>query len=155
MFLHPLICRHWLNIEIPFGVLVFHCEMVEDVAMFGPRADLPTAQAGDGTNRVIAQDPVHDVQVVDVLFDDVISGEPREVVPVSQLPFHVAPAFLARNDPDLATVPVALGVEDIADRPVLDASNCLLVAFQMSTLGPGGDSQSLLLGQFVLRPSPS
>ena len=55
-----------------------------------------------------------------MLLDDVIAAEPGEVVPVADLPLHVAPGRLAVDDPDLAAVPVCLGVEDVADRPVLD-----------------------------------
>ena len=57
-----------------------------------------------------------DVEVVDVLFGDVIAAEPGEVVPVVDLVFHLG-GFAAeglgdgaaRAGPDAAAVPVALG----------------------------------------------
>jgi hypothetical protein len=60
---------------------------------------------------------------VDVLLDIVIAGEPGEVVPVADLPLGVGPLGLAVDDPDLAAVPVALGVDDIADGAVVDAAD--------------------------------
>ena len=84
-----------------------------------------------------------------MLLDDVIAGEPGEVVPVADLPLHVAPGRITVNDPDLAAVPVCLGVEDVADRPILDPLDRLLVALLMSPLRSGRDTQALLRGQLA------
>ena len=44
-----------------------------------------------------AKGPVDHVEIVDVLFADVVAGQPGEVEPVSQLPFHVGPARLPQS----------------------------------------------------------
>ena len=124
-------------------ILVLDGEVVVDVAVAVAAAHLPAAEAGHGADGMRAEDPVHDVQVVDVLLDDVVAGEPGEVVPVAELPLHVAPARLAVDDPDLPAVPVALGVEDLADRAVVDALDRLAVARVVPALRAGGDAEAL------------
>ena len=120
-------------------------EVVEDVAVAFAGAGLPAAEAGDGFDRVRAEDPIHDVEVVDVLLDDVVAGEPGEVVPVADLPLDVAPAGLAVDDPDLAAVPVGLGVDDVADRAVVDALDGFDVVGRVAALGAGGDAEASFL----------
>ena len=56
------------------GVFVLDGEVIEDVAVALAAAGLPAADAGDGFHRVRADDPIHDVEVVDVLLDDVIAA---------------------------------------------------------------------------------
>src|SRR4026208_963348 len=65
------------------GVLVNDRVMVVDVSVVRPCAYLaPTGS--DGLHRVLVfHDPRANVQEVDVLFDNEISREPREVVPVA------------------------------------------------------------------------
>ena len=52
-------------------------EVVEDVAVLRIGALLPAADA-DRSDRMAAHHPVGDVDVVHVLFDDVVAGEPGE-----------------------------------------------------------------------------
>ena len=145
MSLQPLIWRAWLNIVMPFGIFVLDGEVVEDVAVALAAAGLAAAEGGDGFDGVRADDPVHDVEVVDVLLDDVIAGEPGEVVPVADLPLGVAPAGLAVDDPDLAAVPVALGVDDVADGAVVDAADGFAVVGRVAALRAGGDAELFLV----------
>ena len=93
--------------------------------------------------------PIHDVQVVDVLFNDVVAGQPGEVIPVAELPLRVAPTGLAGDHPDLAAVPVAFPVDDVSDGAVLQAFDGLPIARHVAPLRAGRDSQSFLLGQFA------
>ena len=58
-----------------------------------------------------AEHPVRDVDVVDVLLDDVIAGEPGEVEPVADLPLRVGPLGLARARPEAALVPEDLAAD--------------------------------------------
>ena len=53
------------------------------------------------------------------------------------------------DDPDLAAVPVALGVHDLADGAVLDPFNGFAVAAHVAPLGAGGNPQPLLLRQLA------
>ena len=130
-------------------VFVLDGEVVEDVAVALAAAGLPAAEAGDGFHRVRADDPIHDVEIVDVLLDDVVAGEPGEVVPVSELPLHVAPAGLAIDDPDLAAVPVALGVDDVADGAVVQAADGFAIVGRMAALRAGGDAELFLGGELA------
>ena len=76
------------------GVLVDDREVVVDVAVLRPGADLPAAHA-DGLDRVrVLHDPGADVEEVDVLLDVEVAGEPGEVVPVAHLLGHVGPVRL-------------------------------------------------------------
>src|SRR5262249_13006080 len=69
------------------GVFVVNGEMVVDVAELRAGALLPTAHA-DRADGVGVQRPVDHVEVMDVLLDDVVAGQPGEVEPVAQLPFQ-------------------------------------------------------------------
>src|SRR5262245_47252050 len=119
-------------------VFVFDREVVVNLAMPLAGAGLPAAETGDGFHRMGAEDPIHDVEVVDVLLDNVVAAEPREVVPVFELPFDVAPAGLAVDDPDLAAVPIALGVSDVADGAVVNAADRFDIVGRVAALGTGG-----------------
>ena len=95
--------------------------------------------------------PVGDVDVVHVLFDDVIAGEPGEVQPVANLPFSVRPRRLTRVVPETTLVPEHLTAHHVADRPVVNALDGWNVFGLMSTLGADADAEPLLLGRFVTR----
>lgn len=78
-------------VAVEFGVVgegEFDGEVVKDVSVSGVGAGLSSAE-GDGFDRELVFSPEADVDVVDVLFDDVVTGEPGEVEPVFELPFHV------------------------------------------------------------------
>jgi hypothetical protein len=93
--------------------------VIEDVAPFRTGADLSSAHPVR-EHRMRAHRPVDDVDVVHVLFDDVIAGEPGEVEPVAQLPLDVAPLGLTILLPEKSLVPCTSRRDDLADRPVLD-----------------------------------
>ena len=98
------------------GVLVVNREVIVDVAE--PRlldSRLPSAHA-DRAHRMALEHPVGDVEVVDVLLDDVIAGEPGEVQPVANLPLAVAPARFLDVAPEGALVPEHLAAHDLANR---------------------------------------
>src|SRR5205085_537232 len=96
-------------------------EVIEDLAMPLAQPRLTAAKTRHSLDRVSARDPVHDVEVMHVLLDDMVARQPGEIVPVADLPFQIAPARLAVDDPDLATVPIGFGVGDITDRAIVDA----------------------------------
>ena len=49
----------------------------------------------DGLHRMVALDPVADVEFMDVLLDDVVAAEPPHLIPVADLVFHFRLARLA------------------------------------------------------------
>src|SRR5207249_1091023 len=71
------------------GILVVDGEVIEDVAELGAGADLAAAQADAADGMAVAQGPVDDVEVVDVLLADVVARQPGEVEPVAHLPFDI------------------------------------------------------------------
>ena len=75
-------------------ILEVHGEMIVDVPEPRFGAALPAADPRR-LDRMRAQDPVGDVDVVHVLLDDVIAREPGEVQPVADLPFGVASTRVA------------------------------------------------------------
>ena len=80
------------------GELVVDREVVVALAALGLADHLAAAHA-DGPDRMGAQRPAGDVEVVHVLLDDVVAAEPEEVVPVADLVLGVAPARLAACAP--------------------------------------------------------
>lgn len=69
------------------GVFEFDAVVVKNFAGVGADADFGAAHAV-GFDGVAVFEPVDDVEVVDVLFDDVVAANPVEVVPVAHLVFH-------------------------------------------------------------------
>src|SRR4051812_35080968 len=72
------------------GVLVLYEVMVEDLSMQAfVVPHLPPAHSLR-SHRVPLLDPVDDVDVMDVLVDDEVAREPREVIPVAELVLQFA-----------------------------------------------------------------
>ena len=132
----------------PIRVFEFDGEMIVDVTVLLAAARLPTTQR-NRPDRMLAQNPVDDVQVVHVLLDDVIATQPGEVIPVAQLPFHVAPARFAINHPDGAAVPVGPRFDDVANHVVPEPFDGLVVTALMPALRTHGDPEPLLLRQLA------
>jgi len=61
--------------------------VIEDLANVFPDAHLPAAHAL-GFDRMSLGDPIADVDVMHMLFDDVIAGQPCEVIPIVNLVLH-------------------------------------------------------------------
>ena len=140
MFLQPLICATLTEHRDAVGILVFDREVIIDLAMAVAGANLSAAQSAEGSCWMRSDHPVHDVKIVNVLFDDVVTGEPSEIIPVAQLPFHVAPALFAIDDPDLTSIPVAFSVHQVADRSIVNSLNRFTVTALVTSLGTGGDA---------------
>src|SRR5262249_14578569 len=78
--------------------LIVNRKMIEDVAVFRAGPHLASTHA-HGTHRMALRGPIDYVQIVHMLFDNMIAGKPREIEPVPQLPFHIAPLGLSRFVP--------------------------------------------------------
>jgi len=96
---------------------------------------------------VRADGPVHDIQVVHVLLDDVIAGKPREVEPVAELPLHVRPLISGGIHPQAAHVPVAAGGDGAAQLTAVDPLHHALVTRFVAALGAGHHTQALGIGR--------
>src|SRR5690606_14035851 len=127
------------------GVFELDGVMIEDLAVLLAGSDLAAAHApaahrmndrcpAGGIVWLALHDPLDDVKVVDVLFADVISGEPDEVVPVVHLVLHLGRRptqllreFLAFTGPHTGAVPVGARRADFTDGAVVEAFDRLEV----------------------------
>ena len=130
--------------------------VVVDFARLARHPLLPAADAV-GRDRHVVEEPVGDVDVVDVLLADVISAEPVEVVPVVHLILHLRLVGLAVSEPDATPIPIDLTADDVADHPFADLGESLAVVGLVATLKTDHDLQFLFVGQprgFEHAPSP-
>src|SRR5262249_10587773 len=111
-----------------------------------PRA-VPHADSADGVG---ADGPVEYVDVVDVLFDDVVAADPGVVVPVPHLlrdlGGHLRPG---RPGPEDALHPEAAPRDDVADLTGVNALDRLDVGGLVAALRAGDDGEVLGLGLVV------
>src|SRR5678815_4924731 len=68
-------------------ILELDAVMIENFAVVWSFPHFHTTHAV-GPNGIGILHPVHHIQVVDVLLDDVIAASPNEVIPVAHLVFH-------------------------------------------------------------------
>ena len=125
--------------------------MVKNLAVLFADANLPSARA-TGFDRRPLHDPIADVQVMDMLFDDMIAAEPREVVPVADLMLHLRFARFTRLDPDASGVEVGTQELNFTDRAVMDSVDHFAVLDFVSQMMPNGDQQLFLFGLFRSLP---
>src|SRR5690606_15846374 len=95
------------------GVVVFNVMMVEDLTKFFSCSYLTSAHA-HSFHGVCTLEPVHDIDIVDMLFDDMIAAEPRAILRLPHLVFHLGVAGPASVHPHTITVPVNLRGSDVA-----------------------------------------
>src|SRR4030095_14980841 len=100
--------------------------MVVDVTVVLVRPSLASPHAVS-FDRAGVQGPVDHVQVVNVLFDDVVAPRPSEIIPIQELPLHVAPFGLAFNYPDYAAIPIRPGINNLSKCAVMDSLNRFLI----------------------------
>ena len=131
------------------GVFILHSEIVPDLA--GPASQLLPAAHAPALDGVGSDDPVADIEVVDVLFANMVAAEPDVVVPVANLAFEVGAAHVAAMPDRAAVNPIGAQGNDVADRAVLNAFDGLDVTGLMAALGAGGYLEALLLGHFCRR----
>ena len=130
------------------GELVIDGEVVVALTAFRLGDHLAAAHA-DGLERMRFECPAGHVEIMDVLFDDVVAAEPEEVIPVADLVLGVAPAGLALVGPDVALVPVDLRRTRSPMAPSWIRFRRFEVAGLVAALGAGDDRQALLVGFFV------
>ena len=127
------------------GILELDGEVIIAVSIQGIGARLTPAARG-GAHGMPTHHPVGNVDVVHVLFHDVVAGGPRVVEPVAELVLGVAPLGLARVAPEPALVPVHLPRDHLTDRTVVDALDGLDVSGVVAALRAGDVREPLGLG---------
>ena len=107
--------------------------MIEDLSVIDAIADLaPTLPLRFNGVRVFQ--PVRDIQIVNVLFYDVVTTQPIEVIPVAHLVFELTLAFLTWTYPHATAIPINTCKVDVTDGTVLKASNSLAIGGLVMTL---------------------
>lgn len=108
------------DVVIPF---VGGVEVVENVAGFS--SNLSASSADACLRWLVAHRPAEFIDAVDGLFYDAIATEPGEVIPVAQLPLHIAPfritGAVGWHRLNWASVVGSENAGDIADGTVLQA----------------------------------
>ncbi len=128
-------------------ILELDGEVVVDVAQV---AHGPAAHA-DALHRMGLERPVEDVEIVDVLLDDVVAAGPGEPRPAPALPFHIGAAILVVPLPvaeHVPAVPVALARNNVANLPVVNPPDGLLILLAVPPLRAGDHGELLLLSEF-------
>src|SRR4030095_355884 len=129
-------------------VLIIDREVITDVAISRISPRLSSAKA-ERTYRVAIHRPVDDVDVVYVLFDNVVAGQPRKIEPVAQLPFEIAPLGLAILFPETALGPITARCDDLPNLAVVHQLHRLEVADLMAPLRARSDAQPFGFPLFV------
>src|SRR6266404_9534042 len=80
----------------------------------------PRAHA-DRPDRVPVESPVEYIDVVNVLFDNMVATKPCKAVPIVDLISDIAHARLARSLPQNALIPVTAPAHKFTDGPVVDS----------------------------------
>src|SRR5207249_9857686 len=138
-------------------VFKFDGVVIEDFAVVRTFAHLDTAHAL-GADGVALLDPIDHVEIVNVLFTDVIAAEPDKVIPVAHLIFHLGDfssvlflEFGARVNPRGGAVPVAAHGGNVANRAFLEPFDGFEIAQLMVTLETHAHLEVLLFRFFGRR----
>ena len=106
------------------------------------------AAGGNHFHRMGAHHPVHEIDVVEVLFDDLVAADPDERVPVAELPLHVAPlGFAALGVKHRAAEVVGVESGNAADGAIVDLLHGIDVLAVRAPLGSGHHRQLAFGGQ--------
>src|SRR5690606_9555985 len=92
--------------------------MVVDLAVFLTGTDL-TATHALCLYGIRALEPIHYIDIVDVLFGNMVATQPVEVIPVAHLIFHFRLSWLAGSYPYTVIVPVNLAGSNITYHAIL------------------------------------
>ena len=107
------------------------------------------AAGSDYFHGVRAHQPVHEIDIVKVLLDDLIAANPDEGIPVTELPLHVAPLGIAAfSVKDRAAEVVGVYCGDFADGAVVDLLHGLDILAVGAALRSRNHRQLALGGQF-------
>src|SRR5450631_3065164 len=99
-------------------VLEFDKMVVEDLAIVFSFPHFASSHSL-GLYGVTVHGPVDDVQVVDMLFRDMVAAEPDKIVPVAHLVFHFRLSGLSWVHPYAVVIPPGLRPDDLPDGAIM------------------------------------
>jgi len=91
----------WLPRGVRIKIIDF--EVIEDIAALG--WNLPATHRDATHRRLIAHGPGDLIHTVNSLLHEAVAAEPREVVPIPHLPFHIASFLPAEYFPEASASP--------------------------------------------------
>src|SRR6476620_4049045 len=89
------------------GILKFHIMVIKYFPVILSFADLPAAHTLS-PDRISAFEPIDHINIMNVLFGDMIAAKPYKIIPVAHLVFHFGLPFLAGTYPHTIIVPPCL-----------------------------------------------
>src|SRR5690606_33119431 len=98
---------------------IFHKVMVEDLTVIFPRPYLSPSHSL-GRDWIFSNKPVGNVDIVDVLFQDMVPAQPIKIIPITHLVLQFGLPWLSFPYPDSPTVPIYLSGNNFSDLIVLD-----------------------------------
>jgi hypothetical protein len=120
-------------------ILVIDAHAVPHFAVIRPRE---SPARTEGRDRIDVHDPVHHVDVVHSLLDDLVAAEPDEVHPVVELILGIAHALGPRAVPDASRAVAGRGPDDVADRTLANLLHGADVVRLPAILRAGDDGRA-------------
>ena len=84
-----------------------------------------------------SEEPVRNIEVVNMLFDDMVARKPCPVDPVADHPFHFAPCRIIVAMPEFAAVPPYITTGEVTDQTLLYLLPVGHIVALVTTLGSG------------------
>src|SRR5687767_2251899 len=69
--------------------------------------------------RIGAFEPIHHINIMNVLLGDVIATQPVEIIPIAHLVFHLGLTGLAHLYPNAIIIPPGLAGGNVSDHAIL------------------------------------
>ena len=105
------------------GIFVSDSKVVKHIAVFFLSTTLATSGSGGADWQLIAHRPLHQIDTVDGLLYDVISGKPVVVQPVAHTFLHIRPILLGVSKPQFSSI---IGVVDRHNLSNISIENALI-----------------------------
>src|SRR5690606_4737575 len=117
----------------PGWIGVFHKMVVVDLPVVQSSANGPAPHSLGGYG-ILPDEPVGHVDIVDMLFQDMVPTDPIEIIPIAHLVFQFTLLRGARPHPYPVTVPVHLAGNDLAQASPFQQGQGIDIVFLISAL---------------------
>src|SRR5690606_3849490 len=108
-------------------------EVIIDFAIILTRTVSPTTRTLN-RNRIFSFHPIGNIDIMHMLFDDMVTTKPVEIKPISHLVFHLSLLRFTWANPYPPAVPINLSGNYIADSTILYALDSFSVVRLVATL---------------------
>ena len=122
---------------------VFHFEIDAEVVILVTCNTALTATETGCLRNLITRHPQEHIDVMYMLFYDMITREPLPVHPVTDHPFHIAPTLFTASIPQHVLVPIHVTTSDFTNHTCLNLLVRFYIRTFMMTLSTCNDTQVL------------